>query len=150
MKVQKAREALSTINRAITELGDSSDQAKTKVAYWLLKAKKKIGKKLETVEGDYLERKEDVQVKFSATDNDGILLKEEDGSYRYSKEDIKKLNGELRKIWRLHLEDEIDDPEIALDISYFKEVDLSLEVLIDLQDAGILNATEEEIISLSI
>ena len=58
----------------------------------------KIYEKLEKYAKMYDEKIQDLRLDFAATDDKGVLMLNDKGGYTFKKEDLKKLNEQLRKL----------------------------------------------------
>lgn len=58
----------------------------------------KIYEKLEKYAKEYDEKIQDLRLDFAATDDKGVLMLNDKGGYTFKKEDLKKLNEQLRKL----------------------------------------------------
>lgn len=58
----------------------------------------KIYQKLEKCAKEYDEKIQDLRLDFAATDDKGVLMLNDKGGYTFKKEDLKKLNEQLRKL----------------------------------------------------
>lgn len=67
-------------------------------------AASKLSRRLLALHKSYLEGREDIDIEFAATDDKGIILKEPNGEFKYSKEDIKKRFTALRALAETEVE----------------------------------------------
>jgi hypothetical protein len=58
----------------------------------------KIAKKLEKYLNDYNEQVEEIRIDNASTDDNGVILKEEKGGYKFSKEGLKKLLNQIKEL----------------------------------------------------
>jgi len=87
MKYEKINEVISQINSVI-------GKQETKVQKKLFK----FGEKLKTYQEDYVNKVEELRLDNAATDEKGVLLVNEKGEYRFSKDGLKKLREDVKKL----------------------------------------------------
>ena len=87
MKYQKINEVIGQINAVI-------GKQETKVQKKLFK----FGEKLKTYQEDYVTKVEELRLDNAAVDEKGVLLVNEKGEYRFSKEGLKKLREDIKKL----------------------------------------------------
>lgn len=87
MKYQKINEVIGQINAVI-------GKQETKVQKKLFK----FGEKLKTYQEDYVTKVEELRLDNAATDEKGVLVVNEKGEYRFSKEGLKKLREDIKKL----------------------------------------------------
>jgi len=97
----------------------------------------KIAKKLEKYANEYNEQVEEIRIDNASTDDKGVILKEEKGRYKFSKEGLKKV---LKQIKELGEKEFIYEPINVVNPS-------GLEEFIFLKDwlTGVEFITEEEL-----
>ena len=84
-------------------------------------ALEKVGKLNKTLGDDYSAATEDLRIDFCETDDKGIILRDEKGNYRFTKDGLKKFNAGIKalqlkevevKTWAYDLDqDDFDDKE---------------------------------------
>jgi hypothetical protein len=87
MKYEKINEVIGQINAVI-------GKQETKVQKKLFK----FGEKLKTYQEDYVTKVEELRLDNAATDEKGVLVVNEKGEYRFSKEGLKKLREDIKKL----------------------------------------------------
>ena len=87
MKYQKINEVIGQINAVI-------GKQETKVQKKLFK----FGEKLKSYQEDYVIKVEELRLDNAATDEKGVLVVNEKGEYRFSKEGLKKLREDIKKL----------------------------------------------------
>lgn len=87
MKYQKINEVIGQINAVI-------GKQETKVQKKLFK----FGEKLKTYQEDYVTKVEELRLDNAATDEKGVLVVNEKGEYRFSKEGLKKLRDDIKSL----------------------------------------------------
>ena len=87
MKYQKINEVIGQINAVI-------GKQETKVQKKLFK----FGEKLKTYQEDYVTKVEELRLDNAATDDKNVLLVNEKGEYRFSKDGLKKLREDIKKL----------------------------------------------------
>ena len=87
MKYQKINEVIGQINAVI-------GKQETKVQKKLFK----FGEKLKTYQEDYVTKVEELRLDNAAVDEKGVLIVNEKGEYRFSKEGLKKLREDIKKL----------------------------------------------------
>ena len=58
----------------------------------------KIAKKLEKYVNEYNEQVEEIRIDNASTDDKGVILKEEKGGYKFSKEGLKKVMKQIKEL----------------------------------------------------
>jgi hypothetical protein len=58
----------------------------------------KIAKKLEKYANEYNEQVEEIRIDNASTDDKGVILKEEKGGYKFSKEGLKKVMKQVKEL----------------------------------------------------
>jgi transcriptional regulator of heat shock response len=58
----------------------------------------KIAKKLEKYVDEYNEQVQEIRIDNASTDDKGIILKEENGNYKFSKEGLKKVMKQIKEL----------------------------------------------------
>lgn len=58
----------------------------------------KIGKKLEKYVNDYNEQVEEIRIDNASTDDNGVILKDEKGGYKFSKDGLKMLLKQIKQL----------------------------------------------------
>ena len=87
MKYEKINEVIGQINAVI-------GKQETKVQKKLFK----FGEKLKSYQEDYVTKIEELRLDNAATDEKGVLIVNEKGEYRFSKEGLKKLREDIKKL----------------------------------------------------
>ena len=87
MKYEKIGLVISQINAVI-------GKQETKVQKKLFK----FGEKLKTYQEEYLNKIEELRLDNAAVDEKGVLVVNEKGEYRFSKEGLKKLREDIKKL----------------------------------------------------
>ena len=87
MKYEKIGLVISQINAVI-------GKQETKVQKKLFK----FGEKLKSYQEDYVTKVEELRLDNAATDEKGVLVVNEKGEYRFSKEGLKKLREDIKKL----------------------------------------------------
>jgi hypothetical protein len=87
MKYEKIGLVISQINAVI-------GKQETKVQKKLFK----FGEKLKTYQETYVNKVEELRLDNAATDDKGVLTVNEKGEYRFSKEGLKKLRDDIKKL----------------------------------------------------
>jgi hypothetical protein len=87
MKYEKINEVIGQINAVI-------GKQETKVQKKLFK----FGEKLKTYQEDYVTKIEELRLDNAATDEKSVLIVNEKGEYRFSKEGLKKLREDIKKL----------------------------------------------------
>lgn len=87
MKYEKINEVIGQINAVI-------GKQETKVQKKLFK----FGEKLKSHQEDYVTKVEELRLDNAATDEKGVLLVNEKGEYRFSKDGLKKLREDIKKL----------------------------------------------------
>ena len=82
------------INVLITELNKVIGKQETKIQKKLFK----FAEKIKPFQEDYLKKVEELRLDNAAADDKGVLLTNEKGEFRFSKEGIKKLNEDITKL----------------------------------------------------
>jgi len=87
MKYEKINEVIGQINAVI-------GKQETKVQKKLFK----FGEKLKSYQEDYVTKVEELRLDNAATDEKGVLTVNEKGEYRFSKDGLKKLRDDIKKL----------------------------------------------------
>lgn len=93
-KVNKTYGELLVLVRGINILLSNKDIAESKVA----KKLEKIGKKAQAHLDAYNEKVEELRLDNANTDENGSLILDEKGGYRFSKEGLKNLNKKIKEL----------------------------------------------------
>ena len=80
------------INVLITELNKVIGKQETKIQKKLFK----FAEKIKPLQEDYLTKVEELRLDNAAADDKGVLLTNEKGDFRFSKEGLKKLNEDIK------------------------------------------------------
>jgi len=92
MKTKQLLELVNNLNNEIVNQQVKGEE--TKVSQKLAK----IAKKLEKYLNDYNEQVEEIRIDNASTDDKGVILKEEKGGYKFSKEGLKKLLNQIKEL----------------------------------------------------
>lgn len=87
MKYEKIGQVIAQINAVI-------GKQETKVQKKLFK----FGEKLKTYQEDYVNKVEELRLDNAAADDKGVLLVNEKGEYKFTKEGLKKLREDIKKL----------------------------------------------------
>lgn len=79
------------------------NNAKTKLGYAIERVRKNCKRHIDA----YNEAVQDLQVDNAATDDKGVLLTEENGAYKYTREGMKNLNKAIRELRKKDVEVEV-------------------------------------------
>jgi transcriptional regulator of heat shock response len=91
----KNKQLLELVNNLNNEIATQQVKGEdTKVSQKLAK----IAKKLEKYLNDYNEQVEEIRIDNASTDEKGVILKEEKGGYKFSKEGLKKLLNQIKEL----------------------------------------------------
>ena len=82
------------INVLITELNKVIGKQETKIQKKLFK----FAEKIKPLQEDYLTKVEELRLDNAAADDKGVLLNNEKGEFRFSKEGLKKLNEDIKAL----------------------------------------------------
>jgi hypothetical protein len=82
------------INVLITELNKVIGKQETKIQKKLFK----FAEKIKPLQDDYLTKVEELRLDNAAADDKGVLLTNEKGEFRFSKEGLKKLNEDIKAL----------------------------------------------------
>jgi hypothetical protein len=82
------------INVLITELNKVIGKQETKIQKKLFK----FAEKIKPLQEDYLTKVEELRLDNAAADDKGVLLTNEKGEFRFSKEGLKKLNEDIKAL----------------------------------------------------
>jgi hypothetical protein len=82
------------INVLITQLNNVIGKQETKIQKKLFK----FAEKIKSYQDDYLKKVEELRLDNAAADDKGILLTNEKGEVRFSKEGLKKLNEDIKAL----------------------------------------------------
>jgi hypothetical protein len=80
------------INVLITQLNNVIGKQETKIQKKLFK----FAEKIKPLQEDYLKKVEELRLDNAAADDKGVLLTNEKGEFRFSKEGLKKLNEDIK------------------------------------------------------
>jgi len=86
------------IAAANTFLQQHPEESKLKYAL------EKVGKLNKTIGDDYSAATEDLRIDFCETDEKGIILRDEKGQYKFTKEGIKKFNAAVKDLQNKEIE----------------------------------------------
>ena len=92
MKYEQLNELVANINTAI-KVATIKDK-ETKIGKKLAKVYEKVKKHHE----DYSKQAEELRIDNASTDDKGVLLLDEKGEYKFSKEGLKKLMAQLKEL----------------------------------------------------
>jgi hypothetical protein len=92
MKNKQLLELVNNLNNQIANQQVKGED--TKVSQKLTK----IAKKLEKYLNDYNEKVEEIRIDNASTDEKGVILKEEKGGYKFSKEGLKNLLNQIKEL----------------------------------------------------
>jgi hypothetical protein len=95
-KITKTYQELLQLVNAINIL--SGDKTHAKENSKGIKKLQSIGTKLKSQLEQYNEKLEDIRLDNAHTDSDGSLILDEKGGYKFSKEGLKKLNADVKKL----------------------------------------------------
>lgn len=95
-KVKKKYQDLLNVVRAINILTSNKEHAEANTKG--VKKLQKIGEKLKSHLETYNEKLEDARLDCANTDKDGSLLLDENGGYKFTKEQLKELNKKVREL----------------------------------------------------
>lgn len=95
-KITKTYQELLQLVNAINIL--SNDKAHTKENSKGIKKLQSIGTKLKAQLDVYNEKLEDIRLDNAHTSSDGCLILDEKGGYKFSKDGLKKLNADVKKL----------------------------------------------------
>ena len=91
----KYKELLELVNNLNNEIVNQQVKGEdTKVSQKLTK----IAKKLEKYVNEYNEQVEEIRIDNASTDDKGVILKEEKGGYKFSKDGLKKLLSQIKAL----------------------------------------------------
>lgn len=91
----KNKQLLELVKNLNNEIGNHQVKGEdTKVSQKLVK----IAKKLEKYLNDYNEQVEEIRIDNASTDDKGVILKEEKGGYKFSKEGLKNLLTQIKEL----------------------------------------------------
>ena len=82
------------INVLITELNKVIGKQETKIQKKLFK----FAEKIKPLQEDYITKVEELRLDNAAADDKGVLLTNEKGEFRFSKEGLKKLNEDIKAL----------------------------------------------------
>jgi len=82
------------INVLITELNKVIGKQETKIQKKLFK----FAEKIKPFQEDYIKKVEELRLDNAAADDKGVLLTNEKGEFRFSKEGLKKLNEDIKAL----------------------------------------------------
>jgi hypothetical protein len=95
-KVKKTYQDLLNVVRAVNVLVNNKEHADANTKG--VKKLQKIGEKLKSHLETYNEKLEDLRLDCANTDKDGSLLLDENGGYKYTKEQLKELNKKVKSL----------------------------------------------------
>jgi 23S rRNA pseudoU1915 N3-methylase RlmH len=98
MKYQQLNELVTNLNTAI-KVATIKDK-ETKIGKKLAKVYEKVKKHHE----DYSKQAEELRIDNASTDDKGVLLLDEKGEYKFSKEGLKKLMAQLKELGQKEFE----------------------------------------------
>jgi transcriptional regulator of heat shock response len=91
----KNKQLLELVNNLNNEIGKQQVKGEdTKVSQKLVK----LAKKLEKYLNDYNEQVEEIRIDNATTDDKGVILKDEKGGYKFSKEGLKSLFNQIKEL----------------------------------------------------
>ena len=91
----KNKQLLELVNNLNNEIGKQQVKGEdTKVSQKLVK----LAKKLEKYLNDYNEQVEEIRIDNASTDDKGVILKDEKGGYKFSKEGLKSLLNQIKEL----------------------------------------------------
>lgn len=82
------------ISKVVTEINAVIGQQETKVQKKLFK----FGEKLKPFQQEYVNKVEELRLDNAATDEKGVLTVDEKGEYKFTKEGLKKLREDIKKL----------------------------------------------------
>ncbi len=92
MKNKQLLELVTNLNNEISKQKVKGED--TKVSQKL----NKIAKKLEKYVNNYNEEIEEIRIDNASTDDNGVILKEEKGGYKFGKDGLKKLLNQIKEL----------------------------------------------------
>jgi hypothetical protein len=95
-KVKKTHQELLNIVRAVNVLVNNKEHADANTKG--VKKLQKIGEKMKSHLEAYNEKLDDIRLDCANTDKDGSLLLDENGGYKYTKEQLKELNKKVKAL----------------------------------------------------
>lgn len=98
MKYEQLNELVANLNTAI-KVATIKDK-ETKIGKKLAKIYEKVKKHHE----DYIKQAEELRIDNASTDDKGVLLLDEKGEYKFSKEGLKKLMAQLKELGQKEFE----------------------------------------------
>jgi predicted nuclease with TOPRIM domain len=93
-KVKKKYQELLNVVRAINVLANNKEHADANTKG--VKKLAKIGEKMKSHLEAYNDKLDDIRLECANTDKDGSLLLDENGGYKYTKEQLKELNKKVK------------------------------------------------------
>jgi hypothetical protein len=93
-KVKKKYQELLNVVRAINVLANNKEHADANTKG--VKKLTKIGEKMKSHLEAYNDKLDDIRLEHANTDKDGSLLLDENGGYKYTKEQLKELNKKVK------------------------------------------------------
>ena len=93
-KVKKTHQELLNLVRAVNVLVNNKEHADANTKG--VKKLQKIGEKMKTHLEAYNDKLDDIRLENANTDKDGSLLLDENGGYKYTKEQLKELNKKVK------------------------------------------------------
>ncbi len=94
IKFEKLNELINALN-SIPVVDENKKEIKDKLSY----ACTKLGNKLASAQKVLVERVNDVNIEYCSTDKDGIILVDEKGQYKFTKEGLKSKNKKVKEIY---------------------------------------------------
>jgi len=93
-KVKKTHQELLNVVRAINVLANNKEHSDANTKG--VKKLTKIGEKMKSHLEAYNDKLDDIRLEHANTDKDGSLLLDENGGYKYTKEQLKELNKKVK------------------------------------------------------
>ena len=93
-KVKKTYQELLNVARAVNVLANNKEHADANTKG--VKKLSKIGEKMKSHLEAYNDKLDDIRLECANTDKDGSLLLDENGGYKYTKEQLKELNKKVK------------------------------------------------------
>jgi len=93
-KVKKTHQELLNLVRAVNVLVNNKEHADANTKG--VKKLQKIGEKMKSHLEAYNDKLDDIRLECANTDKDGSLLLDENGGYKYTKEQLKELNKKVK------------------------------------------------------
>lgn len=98
----------------------------------VIKKIRKIAEKLKPYQEDYSTKYQDLRLDNAATDKDGVLIVNEKGEYKFTKEGIKKLEAQLKELGEKEFEFkkiEVVNPEGLENFTFLEEWTTGIEFI---------------------